>query len=275
MNKKILFFLIFIGFVLIYEQVNKKQKKPFVYLSPQDQILEEKEIPQKNDGISLVAHLNQQLTKIHSVYDKNCIIYFKQGNSPTFRVFGELAIEKEKNFRLVISHRLTGKEMDLGSNDKVFWFWNKRMNPPVLHFSTHVNLHKTNLKTVLNPIWLMESFGIFPIDFKDAEISKYKDSWFVKTTKISSSGQKVKYVILINPVSKNIIGRYLYNEKNQLFASSEYQEFDGSLARKITFIWYDENINLEINLNSYQINKGIDPKYWSMPLSESAIDIGN
>lgn len=274
MNKKILFIFILVGFFLIYDQLNKKQKKPFVYLSPQDQILQEKEVPEKNEGVKLIAHVNQQLDKISSVYSKDCRIFFKQGKGPTFKVLGELAIQKQKNFRLLINHRLTGKEMDIGSNKDVFWFWNKRMNPPFLHFAKHENLNRTNLKTVLNPIWLMESFGIFPIDFNNSEISQYKGSWFVKTNKISANGQPIKYVILIDPKNKNIIGRYLYDQKDQLFASSEYQNFDGVIARKITFIWYEENINLEINLDDYQINKGIDQKHWSMPSYEDVIDMG-
>lgn len=275
MNNKFLILVIILGFFLIYDQLQQKSKEPFVYLSPQDKILEEKIYPDKNEGLELISFINQKSAEISSVYSKNVRIYFKQGNGPRFRVLGEFAIQKDKNFRLIVSHKITGKEMDLGSNAQVFWFWNKRMDPPYLHFSKHENLNKTNLKTVLNPIWLMESFGIFPIDFKDAEISKYKNLWFVKNKKVSSLGQQIKYVILLDPKEKKVIGRYLYNSKDELFASSEYRNFDGIIPRQINFIWYEEGINLEINFEQYQINEGIDQRYWSMPSYENTIDIGN
>lgn len=274
MIKKFLFLTILLGFFVIYIQINQKTKEPHVYLSPQDQILKEKIIPQQNEGLKVISFINQELGKIKSIYCPKTNIAFKQGNGPKFRVNGELAAEKTKNFRLIVTHRLTGKEMDLGSNDRLFWFWNKRMKPPYLHFSTHENLNKTNLKAVLNPLWLMESFGIFPIEFAEAEISKHKKYWFVKNKKASNLGDEVTYVTLIDPEYKRVIGRYLYNKKEELFASAEYQEFYGCLPTIATFIWYDEQISLEINLQEFKINEGIDQKYWSMPSYENPINIG-
>ena len=43
----------------------------------------------------------------------------------------------------MISNSFLGKETDVGSNEKQFWFWSKRMKPSVLFYSEHENLNKT------------------------------------------------------------------------------------------------------------------------------------
>ena len=127
------------------------------------------EIPfSKNE---IVNRINNKNKKINSILIKNMPIKAKNGRM-TFKLTGDLAHSKDKFFRFIVTSKITGKEMDIGSNNDIFWFWSKRISPPALYFSKHEDLWKTNLKTPLNPAWMIESLNINLIDQNNQIIFK-------------------------------------------------------------------------------------------------------
>ena len=61
---------------------------------------------------------------------------------------------------------LTGPELDLGSNDEVFWFWVRREQPPALYYCRHDQFAASPARQTLpiQPEWLIEAMGIAPFD---------------------------------------------------------------------------------------------------------------
>ncbi len=78
-------------------------------------------------------------------------------------VKSSISYEKSLNFRMINSS-FFGKEVDVGSNEKEFWFWSKRMKPPALFHTIHDNLKNTNLKTPFHPLWIKEIIEIWMVD---------------------------------------------------------------------------------------------------------------
>ena len=271
--KKILLALAFFGtLAYLYWFLTTPRATP-VYLSPTDQISKQEKPQPVHEIYDIIKTINDRSSKINSLYIVEMPIRLQQGNM-TAKVYGELAMEKEKNFRLKVAHQLTGKEMDIGSNKTHFWFWSKRMNPPALHYSLHEDLDKTMLRTALNPAWMMESLNVSPVSTENIEIAKFKELWATIQPRMSSTGEKVTVVTLIHPTQTVVVGRYLYNQNGKLIASTEYQDFSDVIPRKILIIWYEEGIALDWDLSRVQTNVGINPKFWMMPDMRSKIDMG-
>jgi len=272
--KKILLALAFFGTLAYLYWFLTTPRTTSVYLSPTDQISQQEKPQPVHEIYDIIKTINEKNFKIKSLYIADMPIRLQQG-SITTRAYGELAMEKDKNFRLKVTHRLTGKEMDIGSNKTHFWFWSRRMNPPYLHYAKHEELDKTMLRTALNPAWMMESLNVSSIDTEKIEIAKFKEFWATIQPRTSGTGEKVTVVTLIQPVQKVVVGRYLYNQEDKLIASTEYQDFSGKIPRKILIIWYEEGITLDWDLSAVQNNVGISPQFWVMPEMKNKIDMGN
>ena len=190
-------------------------------------------------------------------------------------------MEKQKNFRLKIWHSMTGIEMDIGSNEEIFWFWSKRMTPPALYFAKHENTNKTMLKAPLNPMWIMQSLGLNSIDLKNKEFKKIEDNWAIVEKSISSTGDLVKIAILIDANKDLILGNYLYDKNFKLIASSEIKNYtidsntNSLVPKDILIIWYDENISMECKFSKIQTNLSIKEQNWEKPFVKNSLEIGN
>lgn len=266
MKKALPIILFFLFLACLYSFLRIPKIKP-VYLSPKDQLVKPNEPSKAHEIYDIVKEINKENEKIKSLYVAKMPISLQQ-NGINAKAYGELAMQKDKRFRLKITHSLTGKEMDIGSNDEFFWFWSKRMDPPFLHFAKHEDLEKTMLRTALNPEWFIESINVNKIDLVDIKITNFKEFIGIYQSKLSATGEPVTVLILINPVEKKVKGRYLYNENDKMIASTEYQE------EKILIIWYEEGIILNWDLSSARKNVGIDPSFWIMPNMKNKINMG-
>ena len=271
--KKILLALVFFGaLAYLYWFLTTPRTTP-VYLSPTDQISKQEKPQSQHEIYEIVRIINEKTKQINSLYIADMPIRLQQGKI-TARVYGELAMQKNKNFRLKVTHRLTGKEMDIGSNNTYFWFWSKRMTPPALNYAKHEDLGKTMLRTALNPAWMMESLGMDPINMDNIEIAKFKDYWAIIQPRKGGSGEPVTVMTLVDPGKKIVVGRYLYNHTGKMIASTEYQNYSGAVPGKILIIWYEEGIILDWDLSDAKTNVGISQEFWTMPNVREKIDMG-
>ena len=53
------------------------------------------------------------------------------------RLLLQVACEPPRRFRLRAQTSLTGNELDIGSNDDLFWLWIRRHDPPIMLFCEH------------------------------------------------------------------------------------------------------------------------------------------
>jgi len=53
------------------------------------------------------------------------------------RLAAQIACEPPRRFRLRAQTAVSGDELDIGSNDDLFWMWIRRHDPPVLLFCRH------------------------------------------------------------------------------------------------------------------------------------------
>ena len=83
---------------------------------------------------------------------------------PTLRA--NLAFQRPRRFRLRADYAVMGTELDVGSNDELFWFWAKRDQPPAMYYCRHEQLANCQARQMLplDPAWLIEALGVAEFD---------------------------------------------------------------------------------------------------------------
>jgi hypothetical protein len=175
-------------------------------------------------------------------------------------------MEKPRNFRLLVYRN--EKEMDLGSNENLFWYWTKKNKNNVFvgNYSDYPNI---DLKATLNPVWIMESLGLHKIEnFETFQTDKY----LLYSQKIDVKNEKLKRIIFVQKDINAIIGSYVLNENDIIISSVEILEFYESkefyIPKKISILWPEENIKMEWHFENIKLNNPMDKSLWAKPYVE-------
>jgi hypothetical protein len=263
--KKLLYAtVILIGFVILFFLAKDKKQSSTVIIDEKT-----KEISIKDQKmVEIIELINKRNSEIKTVYLANMPIKIRNMGF-TIRASGEIAHKKEKFFRLIITHKITGKEMDLGSNQDIFWFWSKRISPPHLYFSKHENINNTNLKSAFNPMLMIESLNISEIKIKEIKSLRINDNnLFILEKRLSPTNETLDLVTIIDIATNKIVEKYLSNDSGKKIVKINYRQ------QKIFFEYYEENISMEWDLTNIKINDILPEKYWHLPKNSNITDIG-
>jgi hypothetical protein len=220
----------------------------------------------------VIEEINARNRDIKAVIYMRIKLRLKDGMF-TIRLAGSLDYEKPRNFRSELWHGRS-KELDLGSNDKYFWFWSKRMDPPAVFYCKHEDVSKSRLRPVFYPAWIIESLGVDEISVKDAQIDMTD-----RYCKITKRRGALRKTTLIDRHKKVIVGHYLHDQDRLLVSSEvlDFSSFDGLMfPTKIKVVWHEENVTLHWDLENpgYRL-MGYPPmfKNWEVPKGDLMIDM--
>lgn len=111
----------------------------------------------------LVAYLNDNAGRINGVSFRNVDLTCDQGGQ-TIGLRGKLMAQKNRNFRM--NAGTLGKNVvDLGSNDKEFWFWISEAQQPYQFYCSYEDMNEGRVKQMplpVQPDWVMETLGFGP-----------------------------------------------------------------------------------------------------------------
>lgn len=222
----------------------------------------------------LIREINQNNDRIHSLSYSKVKIYLKKGF--WIKTKAKLYFKQEKNIRIIIEN-FFGKQIDIGSNEELFWFWSSYMTPPTYYFSRHQDLNKTNLKTPLNPNWIIESMGFKSIEVKNIVFIKTEQYQGIKQIRSSSSGENISIITLIDPLKRIVVKRFLCDSDNQVIATVEYKNYisidDIKIPDHIIINWYSENIFMDWKITEIKLNIPIKEDIWIMPKSNNSVSL--
>lgn len=222
----------------------------------------------KTINFEIVDKINKKNEKTRTLIVKSMPVKIKSGTM-SFRLNADLFHEKDKFFRLIVSSKLTGKEMDLGSNKDLFWFWSKRINPPSLYFAKHEDLWKTNLKTPLNPKLMIESLNIGIIDQKKITAHKEDDSYLYLYEKGTvANGDDCIIVTIIDKIIEKVYARKLLDVNSNLIVNTIYN------GNNVFIEWKDENASMQWDMTNKEINGQIPDVIWKLPDYKTKVDMG-
>jgi hypothetical protein len=197
---------------------------------------------------------------------------------PTLRA--NLAFQRDRRFRLRADF-MNSPELDVGSNDELFWFWVKRAQPPGVFYCRHADLATTQFRQAIpvDPEMLAEAFGTGTFDPalpQEGPIQLPNDRLEVRTIRYTPQGPSVKRTIL-DAGRGWILEQHLYDAQNRLvassFASGHRRDPATNLVmpQKVKIACQmpgtTEGFSVQIDLGTVAVNRlqGDPQQLWAMP----------
>lgn len=189
-----------------------------------------------------------------------------------------VSLERELRFRL--KSKLIGPELDIGSNEELFWFWAKRNAEPLVFYASHRDFAASPTRRMfpVDPHWLIEAIGLVqlepggthegPIPLGDGRVE-------VRTRLASPTGDMTR-VLVIDGRYGWILEQHLHDATGRAVASSRtnghryYAAAAVSLPHRIEIEMPDAQLSLTIEVSEYAINTlyGSPEQLWAMPRFE-------
>ena len=177
----------------------------------------------------------------------------------------DIALERPRNFRFRAGTNLLGSELDLGSNNDLFWFWAQRAPQPHVFYARHDQFASSRAKQMLpvEPSWLIEALGLVELDpaaILEGPVTAGDDRVQLKTLVNSTSGQFTR-LLHVHQKYGWILEQHLYDAAGQMIASArgsqhEYYALDGvSLPRKIDISAPQSQLQFQLIVDRYAINQ--------------------
>ena len=200
-----------------------------------------------------------------------------------------LAFQRHKRLRLRAGTAMTGPELDLGSNDDLFWFWVKRSTPPAVYYCRH-DQFATSPARRLMPLeldWLVEALGITQFDPALPHQGPFRlpgDRLEIRTIRETPQGTTTK-VTIVDGAQGWVLEQHLYNAQGRPIASAVA---DGHRRDPLTNLVMPKSVrincpqaqfSMRLDLGPVQINRlaGNPAELWTMPRFQNAsvVDLGN
>jgi hypothetical protein len=214
-----------------------------------------------------VGAVNANTNRVQSLQTQGATISIPGAPS----IGADIAVERPNRLRLRAKTQLLGPELDLGSNDELFWLWAARMPDSSVFFARHDQFATSRAKQMLaiEPAWLIEALGLVQIDpasVIEGPHADGNDRVKLRTTLASGGGQYTRLLILHNRYAW-VLEQHVYDENSQLIASArnsghEYHTVDGvSLPKRIEVQVPQGLLRLQLDIDRWAINQ---------PLAEAA-----
>ena len=175
-----------------------------------------------------------------------------------------LALERPLRFRLRAGLGLTGTELDIGSNDEIFWLWAKRNSPNGIYFARHADFSHSAANQILPipPAWLIETMGLVQIDPTsqiDGPYIRGAGRLEVRAVVQSPNGVLTK-VFVVDQRSGVLLEQHVYDAAGQLLASAIQSNhtydasFNVTLPRRIDIQLPPAQMAFSLTVDNFTIN---------------------
>lgn len=191
-----------------------------------------------------------------------------------FRLEATVSYEKDLNFRMILASTF-GKELDLGSNQELFWYWSRRDKHPGLYWALHEDFYKTRLKTPFNPMFMRDTLGLNEIKQEGAQIIENDKDIMVVYQQTNSMGDPILYTVVVDKEGKEIKGILITDMQGKALALAEIREHHNGLPVQILYNWYEENKVLLLEFHNPKVNLRIASTSWQPPNEKPKINMAN
>lgn len=231
----------------------------------------------------LVAHLNHNVDRLQAWRASGVGI-----RANGFPLHGELAVEKGRHLRLMVNS-LAGTEVDLGSNENIFWFWARQNKQPHVYYARHedADMAARQLNLPFEPQWLMEAFGM---EAYDAQQLRMQPGLQPGTAQLVSdhvleNGWQVRRIVVVDLCHGLVREHTLWDSSRngKIIASARLSEHfidpptGVVLPRRMELDWPQAEMNLTMEFGAIQVNPaGLSDKLWEMPVlpQTQAVNLG-
>jgi hypothetical protein len=228
----------------------------------------------------IIAAVNQNSARIQSLNVTGASITIP--NTMGLPILsGNIAAERPRRFRLTAGTAITGQEVDMGSNDELFWFWVRRNQPPAVYICRHEQFANSNIRQVMpvEPNWLLAALGIVDLDpasVFEGPLPRGDGTVELRSWMPSTSGT-LNRVTVIDARRGWVIEQHVYDQSGtNLLASAVaeshryYEQQQVSLPQRVSIQLPPSGLNFKIDLGAVQINQlaGDRQQLWTLPTFE-------
>jgi hypothetical protein len=142
--------------------------------------------------------------------------------TPSLRA--QLAISRPGNVRVIGETTLTGREVDLGSNEELFWFWAKRDPNHSVYYCRHDRFSESQAGRMLpiTPDQLVEAIGLVRFDPAlphHGPTRRADGALEIRTVTETETGTNTR-VTVVDPHSGWVLGQSIYDSRDQIVFQS-------------------------------------------------------
>jgi len=201
-----------------------------------------------------------------------------------------MAYERPRNFRLRAHlSQFTGRELDLGSNNELFWFWIRRDQQPGIYYARHNEFAVSPARQLvaIEPTRLPETLGLIQFKPDEQHIGPTRRENLLEIrSRIPAPRGDATRVVLLDAKYGWIVEQHYYDPNGQLVLSASASEHRYYRNDAVTMPHHVEirvspgqpaQLTLQIDVSRYVFNRlsGERADLWSMPRIEGypAIDI--
>jgi hypothetical protein len=227
---------------------------------------------------------------IHSVNANSNGVRQLQATGATISVHGipalraDLVLERPRRFRVraELMMGLGGTQVDLGSNDEVFWVRGVPGLPPGVYFARHDQFSHSAARQFLpvEPLWLIEALGVVYLDpagKHEGPFSEGAGRTWIRSRIPSDQGELTK-VTVVHDTYGWILEQHVYDWRGQLLASARaskhrYYPLEGvSLPDHVEIQLPPAQVSFQISVSNYLINQlyGDPVQLWSLPHADGS-----
>lgn len=196
------------------------------------------------------------------------------------RLSAQVACEPPRRFRLRAQTAVSGNELDLGSNDDLFWLWIRRHEPPVMLFCRHDQYAQSSARRLL-PIradWMPELLGLVSFNAADSHEGPFPlaDGRLEIRSRLTSPDGELLKSTLVDGTTGLILEQHLFTPTGERLASVKTTQHrvdptsGAALPRKVDVSWPASDVNFTLELKAVTTNMPTsDPgQLWQMPAYE-------
>lgn len=217
--------------------------------------------------------VNSNSARIQSLYTTDAEIYVP--GLPKARA--NIALDRPRRFRLRADTLLTGPEVDLGSNDELFWFWCRRNQPPAVYYCRHDQFATSRVRQMIpiDPNWLVEALGIGGFDPGLPHQGPFVlpgDRLEVRTIRDTPEGPTTTSTV-IDAAQGWVLEQHVYDAQGRLVASSVLSGhhrdplLSAVMPTVVKINYPAAGLSLRLDLGHVEVNRlpGNQVELWTMP----------
>ena len=230
-------------------------------------------LPPAPSTTDIVTVINNNTNLVRSLYSADASLSAPM--TPTLRA--TFALERPRRLRLRADTALTGAELDIGSNDNLFWLWAKRQQPPAILYCRHDQYAASAARQIfpVQPEWLVEAMGLPTIDPASSPQGPHsidRGKLAIQTTSMGPLGP-MNRTLVIDAARGWVLEQQLRDGTGQLVATCRHSNHvvdpasGATLPRHNEIHWPATQFQVSIDFRSLQVNTllGAQPGLFELP----------
>jgi hypothetical protein len=172
--------------------------------------------------------VNTNTDRVHQFQTDSATLRVTDADFPIPPLRANIAFEKPRNFRLLAQlSQFTGREIDLGSNGELFWFWARLNEQPGVYFARHEEFATSPARNVIpiEPDQLVNALGLVRLEpqHQHSTPTPRNDVLEVRSQLPSPRGNLTR-VLLLDAKYGWMVEQHLYDVNGQLILSAKASE---------------------------------------------------